>query len=377
VAKPATVATTAILAHEQAVDVTAMLTPLELIDASEAAYPGAPMTVATRRRSPFSPLERVSVPGNSLTGQNRPVAPTYQLHSGPVTWPAIVVHGGAGTYERLSPGRSGSDQLEAELEAGLGAALDAGWTALVAGDPVESVIAAVEFLENHGGFNAGRGSVPNTSGDIEMDAAVMDDAARAGGVACMKVHSPIRTAEAVMRATGPLLLAGPNADAFAAQAGIARLQPANRLASRAADPAAFGEAANGEGTVGAVAVSSDGRFAAASSTGGRPGQLPGRVGDTPIVGAGLWAQPDCAVSATGTGEAFVLAGFSRLVGSRLASGDDPRSALAVGLDAVNRFGGSGGGILLGSDGTWAAGFSTAALARGVRHGAGRYATILG
>jgi L-asparaginase / beta-aspartyl-peptidase len=317
------------------------------------------------------------VPDDSQTGQNRLVAPNYHLDSGQVTWPAIVVHGGAGTYERLSSDRSGSHQLEAELEAALGAALDAGWTALVAGDPVESVIAAVEFLENHGGFNAGRGSVPNTTGSIEMDAAVMDDAARAGGVACMTAHSPIRAAEAVMRVTGPLLLAGPNADAFAAQAGIARLKPASRLASRAADPAAFGEAANGEGTVGAVAVSRDGRFAAASSTGGRPGQLPGRVGDSPIAGAGIWAQPGCAVSATGTGEAFVLAGFSRLVGSRLASGEDPRSALGVGLDAVNRYGGSGGGIVLESDRTWAVGFSTAAMARGVRHGAGRYATVLG
>jgi beta-aspartyl-peptidase (threonine type) len=305
------------------------------------------------------------------------VAPNVQFDHGPVTWPAIVVHGGAGTYERLSAGTAGARHLEAELGAGVRAALDAGWTALTGGDPVEAVVAAVEFLEHHGGFNAGRGSVPNTNGDIEMDAAVMDDAGRAGAVACVAIHSPIRSAEAVMRLSGPLLLAGPNADVFAAGAGIPRLQPGRGPTTRAADPAAFGQTPSEEGTVGAVAVTGDGRFAAATSTGGRPGQMPGRVGDTPIPGAGLWAQPGCAVSATGTGEAFMLAGFSRLVGSRVAAGGDPRRALHFGLDAVNDYGGSGGGIVLGSDRTWAAAFSTAAMARGVRHHGGRGATVLG
>ena len=305
------------------------------------------------------------------------MAPNVQFDHGPVLWPAIVVHGGAGTYERLSADTAGSRQLEAELGAGVRAALDVGWTALGGGDPVEAVVAAVEFLENHGGFNAGRGSVPNTNGDIEMDAAVMDNAGRAGAIACMAVHSPIRSAEAVMRVSGPLLLAGPNADAFAARAGIPRLEPGRRSATRAADPAPLVETPSEEGTVGAVAVTGDGEFAAASSTGGRPGQLPGRVGDTPIPGAGLWAQPGCAVSATGTGEAFILAGFSRLVGSRVAAGDDPRRALHSGLDAVDHYGGTGGGIVLGPDRTWAAAFSTAAMARGVRHHGGRGATVLG
>jgi beta-aspartyl-peptidase (threonine type) len=300
-----------------------------------------------------------------------------QLDAGPVTWPAIVVHGGAGTFERLSADRAGSGELAAELESAIDAALDAGWTALTGGDSVEAVVAAVEFLENHGGFNAGRGSVPNTNRDIEMDAAVMDDAGRAGAVACMMVHSPIRSAEAVRRMNGPVLLAGPNADGFAAQAGIRRLTPAIRLVTRVTDPASFAETPTEEGTVGAVAVNRKGRFAAASSTGGRPGQVPGRVGDTPIPGAGLWAEPGCAVSATGAGEAFMLAGFSRLVGSRLAAGEDLPEALRAGLATVHAYGGSGGGIALGSGRTWAAAFSTAAMARGVRHRAGRHATILG
>ena len=205
----------------------------------------------------------------------------------------------------------------------------------------------------------------------------MDDAGRAGAVACMAAHSPIRSAEAVLRTTGPLLLAGPNADAFAARAGIPRLRPASSVVTRAADPDELGPTPSEEGTVGAVAVSDDGRFAAASSTGGRPGQLPGRVGDTPIPGAGLWAQPGCAVSATGTGEAFVLAGFSRLVGTRFTEGEDALQALRFGLEAVDGYGGNGGGIFLGADGTWAAAFSSVAMARGVRHRAGRHTTVLG
>lgn len=291
-----------------------------------------------------------------------------------MTWPAIVVHGGAGTYGRLAadPGAA------RDLEAGLDAALDAGWDVLGGGDPVLAVVAAVELLENHGSFNAGRGSVPNSNGDVEMDAAVMDDDGRAGAVACMAAHSPIRSAEAVMRVTGPVLLAGPNADAFAARAGLPRLGlVSQQLATRLTDPAAFEPRPGQEGTVGAVAVTSEGRFAAASSTGGRPGQLPGRVGDSPIPGAGLWAQGGCAVSATGTGEAFLLAGFSRLVGARLAAREDPLLALRAGLDAVHDYEGTGGAIVLGPDRTWAAAFSTTAMARGVRHRAGRQATVLG
>jgi L-asparaginase / beta-aspartyl-peptidase len=299
-----------------------------------------------------------------------------QLDSGPVTWPAIVVHGGAGAHSRLSADGDTSRQLEAELEAAMAAALDAGWAALGEGDPIKAVVAAVEFLENHGGFNAGRGSVLNVNGGIEMDAAVMDDTGEVGAVACMANHSPIRSAEAVMRVPGPLLLAGPNADAFAAREGIARLHAA-RSNTGAADPPGFDPLPSAEGTVGAIAVSADGRFAAASSTGGRRGQLPGRVGDTPIPGAGLWAQPGCAVSATGTGEAFVLTGFSRLVGARLAAGDDPPRALRSGLDEVNKYGGNGGGIALGPNGIWAAAFSTRAMARGVRDRDGTHVTVLG
>ncbi len=128
--------------------------------------------------------------------------------------------------------------------------------------------------------------------------------------------------------------------------------------------------------MGAVAVTGAGRFAAATSTGGRRGQPPGRVGDTPIPGAGVWAEPGCAVSATGAGEAFVLAGFSRLVAARQGAGAPLGTALRLALAEVARFGGDGGGIALGRDRTWGAVFDTRAMARGVRHDGGRHTVVL-
>jgi len=299
------------------------------------------------------------------------VTADFHLDHGPLTWPAIVVHGGAGAYDR-------ADLDVAALEAGLGAALDAGWATLTGDrDPLAAVVAAVEALEQHGGFNAGRGSVPNTAGTVEMDAGLMDDAGRAGAVACITGHAPIRAAEAVLRHGGPILLAGPNADRFAEAANVAPLHPLRVRNGASTDPAPFAGEHPGSGTVGAVAVSDDGRFAAATSTGGRGGQIPGRVGDTPIPGAGVWAQPGCAVSATGTGEAFVLAAFARLVGDRHAAGDGLPAALRAGLNAVAAYHGDGGGIALGADRTWGAAFTTRAMARGVRHGQSRQVTILG
>jgi isoaspartyl peptidase/L-asparaginase-like protein (Ntn-hydrolase superfamily) len=293
----------------------------------------------------------------------------FQVHHGPLSWPAIVVHGGAGAYARIAAGGAEAAALAAGLGAAIEGSVDAGWDALNGGDgPLAAVVAAVTHLEDHGWFNAGLGSVPTTAGTVEMDAAVMDDTGRAGAVACIGWHSPIQAAGAVFRHGGPVLVVGPNADTFAARCRVPTLNPAG------ADGAHRVESE--QGTVGAVAVSADGHFAAATSTGGRAGQLPGRVGDTPIPGAGLWAQPGCAVAATGTGEAFILAGFSRLVASRHQTGDRLGDALHAGLEAVGSYGGEGGGIVLGSDHTWAAAFTTRAMARGMRHAGGRHTAVV-
>jgi isoaspartyl peptidase/L-asparaginase-like protein (Ntn-hydrolase superfamily) len=295
------------------------------------------------------------------------MASACRVDHGSVTWPAIVVHGGAGAYARIVDASAEADGLVEQLGAALAAAVDAGWAALgrQAG-PLTAVVTAIAYLEDHGGFNAGRGSVPNTAGSVEMDAGVMDDTGRAGAVACISRHSPIQAAEAVWRHGGPLLIAGPNTDRFAGTAGVRTLDV----------PAPFNDRPSDLGTVGAVAVDADGRFAAGTSTGGRAGQLPGRVGDTPIPGAGLWAWPGGGVSATGTGEAFILAGFSRLVAERHAAGQGLSQALCLALEAVGRYGGTGGGIALDADRTWAAAFTTRAMARGVRHAEGRSTTVV-
>jgi isoaspartyl peptidase/L-asparaginase-like protein (Ntn-hydrolase superfamily) len=304
------------------------------------------------------------------------MASPFQVDHGSVTWPAIVVHGGAGAYARVVNGGLEADALVAELGSALAAAVEAGWHALTrSADPLGAVVAAVAYLENHGSFNAGRGSVPTTAGSVEMDAAVMDDTGRAGAVACISWHSPIRAAEAVLHHGGPLLIVGPNADVFAGAAHVPTLNPAGARSAQVTDPAPPATSESELGTVGAVAVSADGRFAAGTSTGGRAGQLPGRVGDTPIPGAGLWAGPGCSVSATGTGESFILAGFSRLVAGQHAAGQKLSEALRLALEAVGRFGGSGGGIAL-ADRTWAGAFTTRAMARSVCHAGGRRTMVL-
>ncbi|MGH9114508.1 MAG: isoaspartyl peptidase/L-asparaginase, partial [Acidimicrobiales bacterium] len=283
------------------------------------------------------------------------------LDRGPVEWPALVVHGGAGTYARLAE----DPTLAATLESAMASAADAGWDVLVSGaDPVAAVVAAVAYLEDHGGFNAGRGSVPNSAGGVEMDGAVMDESGRAGGVACITKHSAVRAADTLHRDGRALLLAGPHADAFAAAAGLPEMTHLRAVPL------------SEHGTVGAVAVSAQGRMAAATSTGGRPEQPPGRVGDSPIPGAGLWADGHASTVATGYGEAFVLAGFARLVAARSATRSGLEDALTAGLDAVAAYGGTGGGIALGRDRTWAAAHNTRAMARCVRHAGGRHVTVL-
>lgn len=313
------------------------------------------------------------------------MAPNVKIDAGPVDWPALAVHGGAGSYERVA----GDPVLAGRLADGIDAALDAGWDVLAAGgDPLEAVVAAVRAMEEHGEFNAGRGAVPTTSGAVEMDGSVMDDRGRAGAVACLTGFSAVAAARAVALArdaappgAGALILAGSGADDFAATAGVPRLHPLAELhgdeGAGAADPTPMAPLPplSAQGTVGAVAVAADGRFAAATSTGGRAGQPPGRVGDTPVPGAGVWAEAGCSVSATGAGEAFVLAGFSRLVGRLHTGGADLGAALTEALAEVATRGGDGGAVALGRDRTWAAGYDTRAMARGVRHAGGRRRAI--
>jgi len=261
------------------------------------------------------------------------------------------------------------------MEAALAASLTAGWSVLSHGGPaLDAVVEAVAAMEDSGLFNAGRGSVPTTAGRLETDAAVMDGRTGAAGGVCAATWpaNPVRAALLVSQGAAggggegrfqAILLAGAGADRLAREAGLAPMP--------APPPGAGAEGEDGAaaGTVGAVAVDGASHVAAATSTGGRPGQPPGRVGDSPIIGAGTWADnATAAISATGTGEAFVLAGFAHLVDWAARRGSALDDAMAAALAAVSARGGSGGGIAIGTSGQFSLLWDTPAMARGWRDG---------
>ncbi len=260
----------------------------------------------------------------------------------------LAVHGGAGSIRTLD------DAATARARSGLARALLAGAAVLEAGGPaLDAVEAAVRVLEDDPSFNAGCGSALTREGTIEMDAAVMDGASgRAGAVACVtKLRHPLHAARLVMERTSHVLLVGPGATAFALAQGA---EPANEsdliteralrelervLRTPAGDPSAS------RGTVGAVARDAQGRLAAGTSTGGITGKLPGRVGDSPLIGAGTWADSRCAISATGDGELFIRTAFAHRVGMELQS-RPAGIAAAEALARVQALGGSGGCIIM-------------------------------
>lgn len=231
----------------------------------------------------------------------------------------IAIHGGAGTIPRANM----TPEREAAYRQGLQQALDAGYAVLEkTGSSLDAVNTAVRLLEDNELFNAGRGAVFNRAGQVELDAAIMDGSTlAAGAVACVKhVRNPIDLARRVMEKSKHVMLVGEGAEEFARQQGLTlvpneyfyterrRQQLEKALAAERDKTAAdidigyFGPL----GTVGAVALDKQGNLAAATSTGGLTAKLPGRVGDSPIIGAGTYAANGVvAVSATGHGELFI------------------------------------------------------------------------
>ena len=278
---------------------------------------------------------------------------------------ALAVHGGAGDGIVAHP-----PARLATAERALDAALGAGADVLRRGGPsVDAVVAAVKVLEDAPEFNAGRGAVPTRDGTVETDAAVADGRTRrAGAVAvCRGVRNPVEAARAVMERTAHVLLAGDAVTRLARQWGLALAEPAWFGTEGAGTPPDGGQ------TVGAVARDVDGHLAAATSTGGRGGQLAGRVGDSPVVGAGVWADDDtCAVSATGDGEAFLLAAFAHEVDALMRlTGLGVGAACDRALAAVGGRGGRGGCVVVDAAGTIVTPFTTAAVYRGWTDGSGR------
>lgn len=298
---------------------------------------------------------------------------------------AIVIHGGAGTILK----KDMTPQMERAYRATLGEALRAGYAVLAkGGTSLDAVQAAIEVMENSPLFNAGRGAVFTHDGKNEMDAAIMDGATlKAGAVADVEhVKNPIALARLVMEKTPHVLLAGRGAEAFAVSQGM-RLMPASyfytrerweelqRVLKKAGGKTAAVEErypdtqARGFGTVGAVALDRYGNIAAGTSTGGLTNKLDGRIGDSPIVGDGTYADnATLGASGTGIGEYYMRLNLTKDVSDLMAYKGWPlKKAVDYEIyDKLVKFGGenSGGLIALDRNGEIATAFNTAGMYRG-------------
>jgi L-asparaginase / beta-aspartyl-peptidase len=271
----------------------------------------------------------------------------------PQAGPSLALHGGAGGRVK---------ELDAEAKAGyehgLLAAYQAGWAVLAGGgDALDAVCASVQVLEDNPLFNAGRGAALTESGQAELDASVMTGAGLAGAVAASKyAKNPVWLARAVMEHTEHVLIVDPDT-AFLERYGIEQAdrgyfvtEPRQAELKRVLDERAV---AARHGTVGAVARDAAGRVAAATSTGGMTGQADGRVGDTPVVGAGVYARDGlAAISSTGHGEAFIRGVVAYDVAARVRyAGADLAGAVEATFDAeLTARGSTGGLIAVGGDG---------------------------
>lgn len=295
---------------------------------------------------------------------------------------ALAIHGGAGTIvkSRMTP------ELEQEYRIGLEKALRVGWAVLQEkGSSLDAVEAAVVSLEDFPLFNAGRGSVFTHEGHQEMDASIMDGhRLRAGAVAFVKnIRNPVRLARRVMERTEHVLLAGEGANRFAEAEGI-KTEPDEYFFTEhrwlelqeamAAGRVQLDHAATPKGTVGAVACDSRGRLAAATSTGGMTNKKYGRVGDTPLIGLGNYADDVCAVSCTGHGEYFMLGVSAYDVAARMKyKGLSLTDAARETIEHLTSIHGDGGIIAVDSKGNIALPFNSEGMYRGWANADGQLA----
>jgi beta-aspartyl-peptidase (threonine type) len=300
-----------------------------------------------------------------------------------MTW-KLMIHGGSGA---MRPGKLAASMDEAGRK-GLSNALDAGTAILGSGgSALDAVEAAARVLEEDPAFNAGRGSVLAYYGHVELDAAIMDGCERrAGGVAGLRsTRAPISAARAVMEQSPHVLMSFDGADDFAREVGLEqvpnrwfvtpeRRRQLDELLARGSE--AF-DADIKYGTIGAVAVDDQGHVAAATSTGGLTAKRWGRIGDSPLIGSGTYADDrSAAVSATGLGEVFIRAAAAHELCARVRIGGEFLQAALDGvLQEVRALGGNGGLIAIAPSGDAAWGFTTPGMYRGVAGPDGRRIAI--
>ncbi len=291
--------------------------------------------------------------------------------------PLLVIHGGAGVERKdFSP------EEERAARAALTEALRKGHQALMAGKPaMDAVTAAITVLEDDPTFNAGRGAVFTHDGKNELDASLMDGATlRAGAVAGVHtVKNPILLARAVMEHSPHVMMVGEGAQMFAVEQKVPLVDPSYFRTEKRWQQLqrALKEEANGQahadletakhfGTVGAVALDAEGKLAAGTSTGGMTNKRYGRVGDSPIIGAGTYANTRCAVSGTGWGEFYIRLAVAHEICARMQYlGESPEQA---GEEVIGKrvpeLGGDGGAIVLAVDGRASTPFNTEGMYRG-------------
>ncbi len=294
----------------------------------------------------------------------------------------LAIHGGAGTIERSNM----TPEREREYRTGLERALTAGYETLKrGGSSLDATEAAVRVLEDDPHFNAGKGSVFTSAGTNEMDAAIMDGKTlAAGAVASLKhIKNPINLARLVMEKSGHVMMDGEGAEAFARENGIEpvdqkyfftqerwdalqKMKATEKSRTGATGKKFLINDQDRHGTVGAVALDQNGNLAAATSTGGTTNKRPGRIGDSPVIGAGTYANNStCAVSATGDGEYFIRATVGRDVSALMEyRGMSLKDAAQAALDKVGKLGGTGGLIAIDRLGNIALPFNTAGMYRG-------------
>ncbi|MBP8726026.1 MAG: isoaspartyl peptidase/L-asparaginase [Saprospiraceae bacterium] len=288
----------------------------------------------------------------------------------------IAIHGGAGTLLREKM----DARLRKKYENALSAALDVGYAMLEGGgSALDAVVASVSALEDCPLFNAGRGSVFNARGEHEMDAAIMEGSSRRVGAVALvrRIRNPIHLARAVMEHTDHVLLAGKGAERFARKMKIERkpkayffeaLRYKQFLEAKRENKVRLDHDGGTFGTVGAVALDASGKLAAATSTGGMTNKRWGRIGDSPIPGAGTWADDRCAVSCTGTGEYFIRVHAAAQLSCLMRYGRQSLDAAArkVIFESLQDIGGEGGLIAVDHRGHISMPFNTEGMYRASR-----------
>jgi beta-aspartyl-peptidase (threonine type) len=289
----------------------------------------------------------------------------------------MVIHGGAGTLPRAEM----SGEAERKYRAALSEAIDAGYAVLQdGGTSLDAVTRAVVLLEDNPLFNAGRGSVFTLDGRNELDASIMEGRTLRAGAVCglTRIRNPVELARAVMERSEHVMLAGAGAEEFASNQGFSfvpqsyfstaeRWQQLQRI--RSGEIGLSGHTISHVGTVGAVALDSFGHLAAATSTGGMTGKRFQRIGDSPIIGAGTYADDrSCAVSATGHGEVFIRAAVAHEICARMRWGGRGvgEAAREVIFGELPALGGEGGVIAIDARGEIAMEFNSEGMFRASR-----------